>query len=140
MNSTGDAGDASPGDGSCDTGGTNSQLATECTLRAAIEEANALAGSDPIRFDMPSTEPGHSGGVWTISPTSQLPDIDETAIIDATTQTGWTTTPVVELNGSGAGAGSEGFRVAETTLRSAASPSTASPATESRYWPHLLAA
>jgi CSLREA domain-containing protein len=38
VDSTGDAGDASPGDGVCATAGG------ECTLRAAIEEANATVG------------------------------------------------------------------------------------------------
>lgn len=37
-----DAGDSSPGDGVCDDG------AGQCTLRAAIEEANALPGADTI--------------------------------------------------------------------------------------------
>ena len=42
VNSTADANDDSPGDGVCATSGG------QCTLRAAIEEANALAGSDAI--------------------------------------------------------------------------------------------
>lgn len=37
-----DTSDATPGDGVCDDGSAN------CTLRAAIEEANALAGADTI--------------------------------------------------------------------------------------------
>ncbi|MCS7061555.1 MAG: hypothetical protein RMN25_10390 [Anaerolineae bacterium] len=40
--STADVGDSSPGDGICDDG------SGQCTLRAAIEEANALAGEDTI--------------------------------------------------------------------------------------------
>lgn len=42
VNSTLDAVDATPGDGICATAGA------VCTLRAAIQEANALAGSDTI--------------------------------------------------------------------------------------------
>ena len=42
VNSTMDAVDANPGDGVCDDGAGN------CTLRAAIMEANALAGADTI--------------------------------------------------------------------------------------------
>jgi CSLREA domain-containing protein len=42
VDSTLDAVDAAPGDGLCATGGG------VCTLRAAIQEANALAGSDTI--------------------------------------------------------------------------------------------
>jgi CSLREA domain-containing protein len=42
VNSTVDAVDASPGDGACAT------VAGECTLRAAVQEANALPGADTI--------------------------------------------------------------------------------------------
>ena len=42
VNSTADAADNNPGDGLCDPGTGN------CTLRAAIMEANALAGADTI--------------------------------------------------------------------------------------------
>lgn len=42
INSTADAVDANPGDGTCAT------AAGGCTLRAAIQEANALAGTDTI--------------------------------------------------------------------------------------------
>lgn len=44
VDSTGDAGDADSGNGTCATSGG------ECTLRAAIEEANDLAGADTINF------------------------------------------------------------------------------------------
>lgn len=44
VNSTADAVDAKPGDGKCAT----SLTGTTCTLRAAIMEANALAGADTI--------------------------------------------------------------------------------------------
>jgi hypothetical protein len=43
VNDPADVGDLLPGNGSCDTGVTN-----HCTLRAAIEEANALPGEDVI--------------------------------------------------------------------------------------------
>ena len=111
VNSTGDGADTAPGDGYCTTGGTNSAGDPECTLRAAIQEANATPGADTITFDMPATESGHSAGVWTISPGSQYPTITEAVTIDASTQTGYTSTPVVELNGTGAGASSDGLRV-----------------------------
>lgn len=42
VNSTADAVDAALGDGVCATAGG------QCTLRAAIQEANALAGADTI--------------------------------------------------------------------------------------------
>jgi hypothetical protein len=43
----------------CDTGGTNSEGDPECTLRAAIEEANALGGG-PITFAIPGSDSGHT--------------------------------------------------------------------------------
>jgi len=87
-----DAGDANPGNGTCaTTGGV-------CTLRAAIEESNALATGAPhnIHFNI------GGGGVQTISPGSKLPDIDRSVTIDGTTQPGFSGTPIIELNGSGA--------------------------------------
>jgi hypothetical protein len=44
VNSNGDAGDANPGDAVCATG------ASVCTLRAAIEESNALGGGAHVNF------------------------------------------------------------------------------------------
>ena len=44
VNSTADMGDANPGDGQCDAFFGQGV----CTLRAAIQEANALAGNDSI--------------------------------------------------------------------------------------------
>ncbi|ANM29247.1 hypothetical protein ABI59_06070 [Acidobacteria bacterium Mor1] len=72
VNDAGDAGDASPGDGACDAGGG------ACTLRAAIEEANALAGADTIQFAL-------GGGTPTIAPVTALPPITESATIEGAT-------------------------------------------------------
>ncbi len=90
VNSTGDAPDASAGNGTCATSGN------VCTLRAAIQETNALAGRDLIRFGLTNS--------ITITPTSALPAITDMATIDGTTESGFVTTPIVELNGSSAGA------------------------------------
>jgi hypothetical protein len=46
VNATTDAVDATPGDGVCDTAGAG----LVCTLRAAVMEANALAGDDVIQL------------------------------------------------------------------------------------------
>jgi len=73
---TGDGADANPGDGVCATASGN------CSLRAAIQESNAIAGTDNIYFDIPGT------GVKTISPGSSLPDITSAVYIDGYTQTG----------------------------------------------------
>src|SRR5688500_13827104 len=76
VNSIGDASDATPGDGLCDSGGS------VCTLRAAIEEANANAGSDTIHFSIGT-------GAQTIAPATGYPAITETVTIDGTTQPGY---------------------------------------------------
>lgn len=83
VNNLGDTSDATPGDDICDAGGG------VCTLRAAIEEANAHAGSDTIIFSV--------AGV--ISTTSTLP-VTDTAIIDGTTAPGYAGVPLVHLSAS----------------------------------------
>src|SRR5688500_15033181 len=47
VDSTQDRVDANPGDGDCATG----QTPPKCTLRAAVMEANALAGADEVVLD-----------------------------------------------------------------------------------------
>ena len=76
VNSTADAIDVNPGDGICDDGAGN------CTLRAAIEEANALLGTDTIAFNILGEGP------HTIQPTSALPTITGPVGIDGYTQPG----------------------------------------------------
>lgn len=63
VDSTSDAPDASIGDGICATS------AGECTLRAAINEANKHLGADRITFAIPG------GGVHTIQLNSRLPSL-----------------------------------------------------------------
>ena len=94
INSTGDSGDSSAGDGQCDTGGTNSEGDPECTLRAAIEEANAASNVDfTVSFNIPTSDPNHSAGVWTTTAGSAYPVLTQGVAIDAQTQPGWTSTP-----------------------------------------------
>ncbi|MGI9605699.1 MAG: SBBP repeat-containing protein, partial [Acidimicrobiales bacterium] len=111
VNSTGDATDTAPGDDICDTGATNSLGAPECTISAAIEEANASALVDSISFNMPTTEPGHSGGVWTISPATAITTIDSLIDLDATTQPGHVSVPIVALDGASAPASTDGLKI-----------------------------
>ena len=63
------------------------------SLRQAIVDANALAGTDLIDFSIGT-------GVQTISPLSALPTITDPVIIDGTTQPGFLGTPIIELDGS----------------------------------------
>ncbi|HEX2897965.1 MAG TPA: dockerin type I domain-containing protein [candidate division Zixibacteria bacterium] len=76
VSSIGDSGDDSPGDGVCDDGSGN------CTLRAAIEEANASAGNDIVAFNI------GGAGVHTIQPLFALPIISDPIFIDGYTQPG----------------------------------------------------
>ncbi|HYP52167.1 MAG TPA: right-handed parallel beta-helix repeat-containing protein, partial [Pyrinomonadaceae bacterium] len=76
VNSTLDAADSNTGDGLCNDGANN------CTLRAAIQQANATAGADSIQFDIPGA------GVHTISLAAALPSITEAATVDGYTQPG----------------------------------------------------
>lgn len=85
VNDLGDAADASPGNDVCATAGA------VCTLRAAIQEANAHAGDDVITFSVAGT----------ISPGSALPPIIGRVAIDGTTVPGYAGAPVVTLQTNG---------------------------------------
>ncbi|HET9789596.1 MAG TPA: carboxypeptidase-like regulatory domain-containing protein, partial [Pyrinomonadaceae bacterium] len=67
------------------------------SLREAIINANATLGPDTIVFNIPGP------GVKVISLLTALPEITEQVVIDASTQPGYAGTPLIELDGSGAG-------------------------------------
>ena len=96
---------ADPGDGICDE--------TECTLREAIDTANAQPGSDVIRFDIAP------GGAQTIMPVGPLPAIVDPVVLDATTQTGFAGMPLIYLDGAFAGPDADGLMVSagHSTIR-----------------------
>jgi hypothetical protein len=79
VNVTGDGADLNLANGACDA---SPSRGTQCTLRAAIQEANDIAGVDTIRFNVPGS------GVKTIKPGSELPTITESVTIDGYTQPG----------------------------------------------------
>ena len=128
VNSTGDAADENPGTGTCQTATPG-----ECTLRAAIEEANANNNDptvDVINFAIPGAGP------HTISPSSSLPDITDPVTIDGYTQGDSTPTTdddatentlavgnnavlKIELSGPGAQSGVSGLKIkaADSTVR-----------------------
>ena len=103
VDSTGDGGDFSTADGVCDT--DDSVGDGPCTLRAAIQQANASAGTDTINFNIAGAGP------HTISPGSALPAITDPVIIDGTSEPDFAGTPIIELDGSGAGAFVSGLRI-----------------------------
>lgn len=88
--------------------------AAHCSLREAINAANADAVADVIEFDIPGA------GVHTISPTMRLPQITQPVTIDGFTQPGASANTqavgsdavmLIELDGTNAGLspGIEGF-------------------------------
>ncbi len=92
VTSTGDQPDAVI-DGQCAT------VSGECTLRAALQEANAQPGPDTVSFAIDS-------GVQTIVVGSPLPAITEGLLLDGWTQPGFVASPLIVLNGQGvAGSG-----------------------------------
>jgi CSLREA domain-containing protein len=92
VNSTGDGPDTNLADGVCNDGSDN------CTLRAAIMQANATSGADTIDF-------GIGSGSVSLQPSSAYPQITEALTIDGWTQggAGYTGPPLVELNGTATG-------------------------------------
>jgi CSLREA domain-containing protein len=75
----------------------------DCTLREAINAVNAGSGGDTISFSIAGA------GVHTINLTSALPTLNKTVTIDGTSQPGFSGTPLIELNGAGAGVGAYGL-------------------------------
>lgn len=90
VNSSGDASDANPGNGVCETAIGNGT----CTLRAAMQEANARTGAQTIAFD---------ASITTVEPVSPLP-----ALNDASGGTKIQGNPTT-ISGASAGTGSHGF-------------------------------
>jgi CSLREA domain-containing protein len=107
VNNAGDGADSNPGDGDCDTG------SGACTLRAAIQEANASPGKDSITFTIGT-------GQQTISPATPLPEITEAVEIDGTTQPFFDQVlPLIRLDGSVVGGTSPGLSISggDSTVR-----------------------
>jgi len=88
---------------------------------AGLAQSGQTAGLDNAIFMLadgtgrPGLKAGYpsmfASGIATIGPASALPDITSPAILDAATQPGYVGTPMLEINGNGAGAGSNGFRI-----------------------------
>ena len=102
---------------------------SHCSLRQAINLANASPGFDVIEFRIPNTDPGRDAltGIFTIRPGSSLPLIDDPVSIDGYTQPGASPNTLasgndavllIELDGSLAGSFANGLNlVGSTTLR-----------------------
>lgn len=108
VDSTLDTADANIGDGACDDGDGN------CTLRAAIEEANSDPDVSSILFNISGS------GVKTIQPTSSLPAITTQVAINGYSQPGASAntavapnplngTLLIQIDGSNAGTDADVF-------------------------------
>ncbi|MFI5457897.1 MAG: MBG domain-containing protein [Isosphaerales bacterium] len=76
------------------------------SLRRAILDSNGdLAQTNLITFNIPAR------GGPTINVVSALPAITQSVTIDGTTEPGYSGTPLVEVNGAGAGSGTDGLQV-----------------------------
>jgi hypothetical protein len=120
VNKTGDAGDLNISDDMCDT---SSKSGNQCTLRAAIEEANNTPGADTINFAI-----GGRATVKTIEPRSGLPAITDTVTIDGYSQPGASANTLatandailkIQLSGKKAGEFVDGLRIfaSNSTIR-----------------------
>lgn len=96
----------------CDT---SAQNGLQCTLRAAIQEANDTAGADTINFNI-----GTDGGLKGITPASPLPAITEAVTINGYSQLGSVQNTLatgndailrIRLSGVDAGAAASGLRI-----------------------------
>ncbi len=94
VNSEGNNPDLAGENGLCDTGETIPGGDAECTLRAALQEANTTPETDTINFDIPNA------GIHTILPAIALPVVTAPVVIDGTSQFGYTSFPLIEIDGS----------------------------------------
>ena len=84
---------------------TNEYNSGPGSLRAAINRANATSGADYIQFNIPGTS------VHRIELLSALPAITDKLTINAASQPGYSGSPLVVLNGAGAGTDVSGLVV-----------------------------
>jgi len=102
---------------------TNTQDSGEGSLRQAITDAEARAGSDTIVFNIPSSDPGYNAvlGVWTIQLDDELPDFlyggtfidgaSQAAFVGADTNPAG---PEIEIDGLNTGLIAVGFRLSSS--------------------------
>lgn len=108
----------SSADGACPA---NASTQNPMTLRCAIAAANAGSGGGAIAFAIPPHDPGCSGAVCTMAPTSALPAITAPdTVIDGSSQGGATVNTQtrgdtahlpIRIDGAGAGSGADGLTV-----------------------------
>ena len=99
VNTTDDTADADLSDTSCE------DINGNCSLRAAIQNANKTSNKDSIEFNLSGTSPF----VFEIT-TDVLPPIQEPVILDGRTQAGYTDSPLIEIDGTLLGPGNNGIQ------------------------------
>jgi len=82
---------------------TNTNNSGSGSLRQAILDANALGGTDTIDFNI------SGGGPHVINLSSALPTISEAVFIDGWSEPNFLGTPVIRIDGNGAGGGANGL-------------------------------
>jgi CSLREA domain-containing protein len=64
-------------------------LTIQGSLRQFVQNSNALLGVQSSQFRIPAADPNVASGVAVISLTSALPTLNDSIVIDGTTQTNW---------------------------------------------------
>jgi parallel beta-helix repeat protein len=83
---------------------TNTNDGGAGSLRDALTQSNNHAGVDTVAFNI-------SASSKLIRPASPLPEIWDSAVVDGTTQPGFTGKPLVQIDGANAGAKANGFKL-----------------------------
>ncbi|MCA9057022.1 MAG: cadherin domain-containing protein, partial [Planctomycetaceae bacterium] len=97
-----------------DNRGADGEVSLREAIIAANNTVNLNGNPDEIRFNIATSDPGYNRdgiGVFTIQVNSELPTISDAVIIDATTQSQYISSPVIEIDGSNAGANADGFSI-----------------------------
>jgi CSLREA domain-containing protein len=84
---------------------------SHCSLREALNAANGAPGHDTVAFSI------GAGGAQTIAPISPLPEITDPATLDATTQPGYSGSPLIEIAGTAAGGHGLVIRAGQSIIR-----------------------
>ncbi|MEM7165399.1 MAG: DUF4347 domain-containing protein, partial [Planctomycetota bacterium] len=90
------------------------RTAGQGSMRQFLENSNAIVGVQSSEFAIPTNDPGYNGtgnGEYTIDVASALPTITDAVILDAQTQDGYGSVPLVELDGTVAGGTANGIYI-----------------------------
>lgn len=111
VNSTDDLPDSNINDAIC------ADINGNCTLRAAIQNANKTSNKDTIiKFNISGTSP------FVISVVDVMQPIQQPLVLDARTQTGYTNAPLIELDGSNLPLGRNGLQLIGSSTGSGSLP------------------